>query len=1628
MVGDPNSKAVRRRLWASVSSPGDLPSGGRPTNFDQAAVGRAIRNSVNEESKRMSSSSQVRQPAAPSRTGLAAVSRAGGWLAALAVVLVVSLVAAPSASAVKQIEGFIGGPQPSLSSPAVGGVFNNLRDVAVYEGSDGDPSTDKIFVVDSASDHQRIQRLDAAGNFERMWGKDVIRSGRPGDAGTGYEICTAALDCQAPSAGSTGSLGGEFNNPLGIAVNQSTGHVYVMDRTNSRVQEFDLDGNFVRAFGKGVGGPGVDVCSTAGSCLAGTAGAGAGQLGSSTQSSQVAIHPVTGDVFVMDSQNRRVLQFTSAGVFIRAWGYNVSTAVGTTFEVCVAADCQAAAAGGNPNGNLATNPLRLAVDSNGIVYVGDVSGAAAVGGANRVVRFDSDLAPGAPGDASAALHSPIACCAPTANAPLVTGTTLGIKIDADSDAGGPDEETVVVLRRNSSGGATTVQSFDIPTTPGDPITTALENAALGSVSSVTALGVGSSPTSFYYVAVGGTIGGSSGQAGLLVLAPPGGPLSSVAGPAADVTASSATVTGIAGAGGSSASYRFEVSENGVSWEPADVKGYVAGSAAAPVAATLTGLGANTLYRVRLVVTKVTGTATTTSVVSGESIFVTDAIAPEVFTDQTTQRTATGAQLVGRVNPNGSETTYFFEYGKTAAYGQEIPVPSASAGDATSAQLVTQQIAGLEPETTYHYRIVATNDQGTSHGVDRTFTTRTNAPGVGDRAYELVSPADKVGGVGVGSWYAGLGSLAPSGVAAYTEERFAPAGDLGSTLVDGPTSYAADWALAERGPSGWVSRPAMRRASLGDQTYRWLQLKAASESLDLMAWSTQAGRLDPFEEMTDWSLDRVVKPWFTGDWSGRWEIFGPTDLAQVPVGTGVISRAELAGQISSDGSHIVGSSGIRGLAGTDDPSHPTWSDQVFGSRTTYVDDLSGGVSDSFPGAGVRENVGTCQGGTGIPERLANGKLQVQQCPTPSPTGPTAALISSRGTSIDSSGIPATTTPGSIGIALLGNSLERVVSANGSRIFFMSPDPLAPGVPNGVNAFCTGTGTGTLCPPQLYVRQENQDGTVTTRLISQAVAGLLGSQDATLTGKAVFEGASEDGDKVLFRTNSPLTADDRNGTGAAPVTTGSASSSSWDLYLYDLPDGPDGDPATPDGDPAGGELVRVSAGPDGDGDCNSPLGGDGAVGALRFVSSDASRLYFTCATALPSVGGSSNGTVTEPGGTATTQTDVNLYSYSRDGGQESWRFVGRLPRTTGGEAATCATTGVGRGAPVSAAAAGAGGGLVGFVPFVNCVQGTDDGAFVTFFSPGQLTVDDPDGVSGDIYAYDADADELTRITAAQGGEGEPYPCGTDGTSSVTPCYGDGGLDDPLLSLPILGVATAPDVSGDRVAFFQSASRLVAGDVDDQYDVYQWRNGKLSLVSTGASDTEGAFLKGNEANGRNVYFATFDRLSWQDHDSVADIYTARVGGGIAQPTPPPVCLVLSDACQSAGGGSVVAVVPKTPQPGGGDAQAGARQVLSLAAVGARARARAARSGVLAVRVTSTAAGRVSAVARGRIGRKSHRLGKASVRLRRPGAAVLRVRLSWVARQRLRAGRKLRLQLTVTGGDARRRSMSVVLRRMAR
>jgi hypothetical protein len=97
-----------------------------------------------------------------------------------------------------------------------------------------------------------------------------------------------------------------------------------------------------------------------------------------------------------------------------------------------------------------------------------------------------------------------------------------------------------------------------------------------------------------------------------------------------------------------------------------------------------------------------------------------AAAPSATTGAASGVTRTSATLNGTVDPNQAATTWYFEYGTTTAYGLQSAGGDAGAGDDPVA--VSIPVSGLSAGTTYHYRLVAVNDDGTVQGPDRTFRT------------------------------------------------------------------------------------------------------------------------------------------------------------------------------------------------------------------------------------------------------------------------------------------------------------------------------------------------------------------------------------------------------------------------------------------------------------------------------------------------------------------------------------------------------------------------------------------------------------------------------------------------------------------------------------------------------------------------------------------------------------------------------------------------------------------------------------------------------------------------------------------------------------------------------------------
>jgi hypothetical protein len=94
--------------------------------------------------------------------------------------------------------------------------------------------------------------------------------------------------------------------------------------------------------------------------------------------------------------------------------------------------------------------------------------------------------------------------------------------------------------------------------------------------------------------------------------------------------------------------------------------------------------------------------------------------PTVTTGAATKVKATSATIAGSVDPAGVSTTYHFDVGTTTGY--DFSTAEQSAGAGTAPLPVSAALTGLDPGTTYHYRLVATTTVGSATGADSTFNT------------------------------------------------------------------------------------------------------------------------------------------------------------------------------------------------------------------------------------------------------------------------------------------------------------------------------------------------------------------------------------------------------------------------------------------------------------------------------------------------------------------------------------------------------------------------------------------------------------------------------------------------------------------------------------------------------------------------------------------------------------------------------------------------------------------------------------------------------------------------------------------------------------------------------------------
>src|SRR5204862_3280604 len=141
-----------------------------------------------------------------------------------------------------------------------------------------------------------------------------------------------------------------------------------------------------------------------------------------------------------------------------------------------------------------------------------------------------------------------------------------------------------------------------------------------------------------------------------------------------------------------------------------------GTTSLPITASISGLSASHLYHFRIVAPNNGGTSS-----GSDRTFTTLSATgpPVVTTNPATNVTTSSAKLNGSLDPHGLTTTVYFKWGTTISYGHTTATQTQTGNTYRN---ISANISGLTTNTTYHFRIVATNSAGTRMCSDRTFNT------------------------------------------------------------------------------------------------------------------------------------------------------------------------------------------------------------------------------------------------------------------------------------------------------------------------------------------------------------------------------------------------------------------------------------------------------------------------------------------------------------------------------------------------------------------------------------------------------------------------------------------------------------------------------------------------------------------------------------------------------------------------------------------------------------------------------------------------------------------------------------------------------------------------------------------
>jgi hypothetical protein len=850
-----------------------------------------------------------------------------------------------------------------------------------------------------------------------------------------------------------------------------------------------------------------------------------------------------------------------------------------------------------------------------------------------------------------------------------------------------------------------------------------------------------------------------------------------------------------------------------------------------VHAEIANLEAGTVYRYRLAATA--SGALGARETSASLPFTTPA-APRIDATFVSGVSSEYADLHAQLDPLGTDTSYHFEYDAReyqkgeAPHGVSVPVPDASIGSGgatgSAEARVVQQIGPLAPDTTYHFRLVATGELEENGkttfappavpGPDETFTTLP-APTIGlpdNRAYELVTPLDKGG---ADDMFATAASSEPA-PRTYTNQNTGFASPSGDQFLLAKTE-AAFGAFPASGENAYV----FSRSSAG-----WSHTPVASAPLGVQ--SLKIGTVDP------------------------------TDFSRLAVNDQVGSPPSLAGVRSTS---LVGPpGGPYTTLHADSPRHEELSEGL--EATEIV-----GASDDLTHVVLETKSHTlCSGATSVDEGAPSlcewEPLEVGGCTalaTSYAEGSEGCLqlldVRSDGRLLSRCG------------ALLGEGegtgdAHDAVSAAGAQFIFTAPDPYAQGGEGCWNG-------DTVDAPQLYMR--SQASTI------ELSAAEEGAPEAAGHHPVYYVGAAEDASRVFFVTEAELTADDAG---------------IHDPELYEWrSDGTVG---------AGGTCANTEG-------CRTRVsrGESGATAAgvynVPAVSADGSAVYFTAVGRLTS------------GAPVTSGIQVDLYRYDTATGAVTYVATITTDDYPANSAVQWGPTQHERGLASNA----------------NWYT-TPDGRYLLFASISELTgYSTAEAAPGDCPAVDGallggHCEEVYRYDS-QTGQIACLSCDPSGAAPVSNAlFERSGPEEERAAEP-----TRPISDDGSYAFFDTADPLVTQDTNGTLDVYEWHEGRVSLISSG-TEAYPSFFLGSSADGANVFIGTHANLIPSlNTESQGNIYDARICTG-AEPCIKPAAGVTAQceggACQTpqpapidqtpasltfSGTGNLLAELPPPPRP---------------------------------------------------------------------------------------------------------------------